>query len=139
MPRQLNLFKSKKQRGVRPPGASEFARHCVIADLLQRWCNPGWRYTHMPMGEKRSKATAGRLKRMGTTRGWPDFLFVGPDGVCWLELKADHGALSEEQDLLRAHLVGCGHRYFCTKSVPGAVGWLKTVGILRADISMTGE
>lgn len=138
MPGQLNLFKSKRQRGTKPPSASEFERQCVIADLLKRWCNKQWRYTHLPMGEHRAWSTAERLKRMGVTPGWPDFLFVGPN-VCWLELKAQGGSLSDDQELLRDHLVWCGHQYFCTKSVPEAVEWLKRMGILRSNISVTGK
>ena len=140
MPGQLNLFKGKRQRGTNPPSSREFVKHCVIADLLRRWCNPQWRYTHLPMGEKRSSVTAGRLKRMGVTKGWPDFLFVGPTGVFWLELKAESGELTDEQEELRVHLIANGHGYLCTKSVPEAVAWLKTAGILRASIiSVTGK
>ena len=121
---QLSLFEGKRQRGRRAPPAKEFATHCLLADLLLRWCKSQWRYTHMPLGEKRTPATAGRLKRMGVTRGWPDFMFIGPSGVYWLELKRRGGDLSDEQEQLRDHLVACGHRYLCTSSLREAVDWL---------------
>jgi hypothetical protein len=39
---------------------------------------PGWQWTHLPFGEKRSAVTGARLKRMGTKRGWPDFILLSP-------------------------------------------------------------
>ena len=96
--RQLQLFGGKRQRGIAPPPALEFSSHTVIADICKRWLMPRWRFTHLPLGEhrehklnkqgKRFSPTGNRLKRMGVTAGWPDFLFAGPEAcVIWLELK----------------------------------------------------
>jgi len=70
MERQLHLFRSKRQRGVPLLRAKEYELHCMVADTLRRWCNPLWRYTHIPAGEKRDMVTAMRLKRMGVMPGW---------------------------------------------------------------------
>jgi hypothetical protein len=134
--RQLGLFKGSRQRGVSLKPPKEFALHCVLADMLHRWCMPDWRYTHLPMGEYRDPATANRLQRMGVTRGWPDFLFVGPSLVCWLELKRKNGILSEEQIACGTHLVNSGHHYLCTSDIREAVAWLKGMGILRANVNV---
>lgn len=131
--RQLHLFKGKRQRGTRPPPPPELSLHCLIADTVKRWINPHWRFTHLPFGEHRHVVTAMRLKRMGVTPGWPDFMFVGPNrSVFWLELKrARRGRLSTEQADIAAHLVACGFAYLCTSSYEDAVATLVDLGILR--------
>jgi hypothetical protein len=148
MTRQLDLFKSKRQRGTRLPPPLEFASHCFIADLLRRWCNPAWRYTHLPLGEEREHridakgrrySLAGlRLKRMGVMPGWPDFIFVGPNRFAFfLELKRERsGRLSDDQDEIGAHLEACGFAYLCTSSVDTAVAELKALGILRSVVEV---
>lgn len=147
--RQLHLFKGKRQKGVLPR-SSEFELHCMVADALRRWCDPAWRYTHLPMGEKRDPATAMRLKRMGVTRGWPDFMFFGPrKQVLFLELKRPgprrlrewQGTLSamnkpsDEQEEMAQHLCGvCGHSYFCTNDFQSALDLLRDFGIVISRI-----
>lgn len=140
---QLSLFKGKRQRGVAPKPPKEFAIHCVMADIIKRWINPTFRFTHMPMGEVRehrinpktgkSWSPSGvRLKRMGVTTGWPDFLFVGPGLICWLELKREkYGRQSGEQIAMEAHLRACGHSYLITSDVKEATAMLVELGILR--------
>src|SRR5690242_13034214 len=55
---------------------------------------------HIPNGELRDKATAGKLKAMGVRAGVSDFLLPIPvrdvHGM-WLELKATDGRLAPEQ------------------------------------------
>lgn len=136
--RQMSLFAGKKQRGVRAPAAKEFASHCVIADLLRRWCSPQWRYTHIPLGEHRNVVTAMRLKRMGVRPGWPDFIFAGPRAeMFFLEVKRrGSGRLSPEQADLISHLAACGFGVLVTDSVDDAIATLKDYGILPASIEV---
>jgi len=137
--RQLDLFKSKRQKGTLLPRASERALQCAVAHTLRLWCHPMWRYTHMPMGEKRDMPTAMLLKRMGTTAGWPDFLFCGPRGaIVWLELKRPGGGhMSVEQESLALHLTTvCGHVYICTNDYDMALDQLRDHGIVRATVSV---
>jgi hypothetical protein len=136
--RRLHLFRGKRQRGTAAPPPKELALHCVLADICRRWLNPHWKFTHLPMGEHRDKATAAKLHRMGVTAGWPDFLFCGPNrGVFWLELKRPGtGRLSEEQIEMRAHLIACGFTYLVTSDVKDAVETLTSLGILRGGISV---
>ncbi|MCP1778785.1 hypothetical protein ACVMGC_001062 [Bradyrhizobium barranii subsp. barranii] len=147
--RQMSLFKGKRQRGISPPPPPEFNTHVVLADLLKRWGNPQWRWTHLPLGEhrehrinpktgKRYSLTGQRLQRMGVNPGWPDFVFAGPGcSIFWLELKRlKRGRMSEEQSDIAAHLVACGFAYLCTSSLDDAVATLKQLGILRPNIQV---
>lgn len=136
--RQLSLFKGKRQRGRKPPPPLEFEVHCVLADMVRRWITPQWRFTHLPFGEHRNPVTAVRLKRMGVSPGWPDFIFVGPGSrVFWLELKRRGlGRMSDNQADVASHLVACGFGYLCTSDINDAVATLKDLGILRSNIEV---
>lgn len=131
--RQLRLFKSRRQRGQAPPAPSEFASQAFLVDIIRRWINPAWRFTHIANGEYRDPVTAGRLQRLGVVAGWPDLQFAGPDRqMAFLELKRrGSGRLSAPQQAMREHLVACGFDYLCTDSVEQAIEWLKARGILR--------
>ena len=144
--RQLSLFKSKRQRGVAPPPPLEFHLHATLADICKRWLSPQWRFTHLPLGEerehqintktgKRFSLTGQRLKRMGVTPGWPDFIFFGPRAsTLFLELKRPRlGRLSEEQIDIVAFLRACGFPVLVTSSLDEAVDALKAHGILRSN------
>ena len=146
--RQLSLFKGKRQRGVKPRAPLEFELHCMLADIIKRWLNPNWKATHLPMGEyrearinskgQRYSPTAMRLKRMGVTPGWPDFMFVGPGpSIFFLELKRKgSGRVSEAQADVFAHLAACGFGLLVTDNFDDAVATLKDMGILRAKIEV---
>jgi hypothetical protein len=146
--RQLSLFKGRRQRGIAPPPPLEFELHATLADIIKRWINPEWKFTHLPLGEKREhrinakgkrySPSGQRLQRMGVTPGWPDFIFVGPrHSVFWLELKRFRtGHLSDEQAEVAAHLVACGFGLLITTSLDEAVATLKQLGILRSNFEV---
>lgn len=143
MPGQLDLFKSKKQRGTtKAPSPKEFAVHCALADTIRRWINPGWIWTHFPAGEerpaefvngKRVSFAGARLKRMGLAEGWPDFIFFHVAGqVDFLELKRRGQKPDSIQDAIGAHFTAAGHGYIWTDSFDVAVAHLVARGILRS-------
>jgi hypothetical protein len=135
--RQLHLFRGRRQRGEVPLQASEFQLHCAVVALVRRWIMPGWRFTHIASGEKRDLLTAQRLKRMGVMPGWPDLIFLGPRGeVCFVELKAKGGRLSEAQADIASHLIAAGHGYLCSNSFDDIVATLKAWGVVRAVVSV---
>jgi hypothetical protein len=135
--RQLHLFKGQRQRGVPLPRAKEYELHCMVADTLRRWCDPAWRYSHIPSGEKRDPATAMRLKRMGVMPGVPDFMFIGPGCLFFIELKRPGGGgrQSEAQADWAQHIMRCGFGYHCTDDYADAIGTLRDLGIVRMRVS----
>lgn len=84
-------------------GMTEFELTCQVAAFLKLALPKGSRFSHLPCGEHRTAATAGKLKRMGVTKGVPDFLIAVPPmatrlGVLsFLELKSEKGKPSEDQ------------------------------------------
>jgi len=146
--RQLHLFKGSRQRGTAPPPPTEFSLHVLIADTLRRWIVPGWLFTHMPMGELRQPITAARLKRMGVTPGWPDFLLLAPRGQCtecgvyadggphFLELKRPKlGRFTDEQKDFAWWCASSNYPYACVDNYPAALDVLKRWGAVRANVS----
>jgi hypothetical protein len=149
---QLHLFRSNRQRGKRAPPPLEFALHCQVADTLRRWTSHGWIFTHLPMGEHRDAVTGSRLKRMGVSPGWPDFIFIPPvfpanarsredPGVPprphFLELKrAGRGRLSEAQADFAAWCVANGCPHAVAHSYDEAVKILQAWGVLRSGLKV---
>lgn len=129
---QIDLF-TKRVRKL--PSPKEFALHAMVADDLKRWCKPEWRYGHMPSGELRSKATAGKLKRMGVVAGWPDFLLLGPPGLRCLELKRQGEKLTAEQEEFKAFCHGVGVPYAVADSYKAAVAVLQQWGVLKVTLT----
>ncbi len=132
--RQIDLFTRRAAR--KPPPAPEFHLQCLIADILRRWIAPGWRFTHIASGEYRSKATAGRLKRMGAVPGWPDFIFLSPVGLAhFLELKRRGRNLSDEQDDFAAYARAHGYAFEWADNFDKALAILKRWGAIRTGIT----
>lgn len=148
-----DLFGRKLATGLPPP--SEFNLQCAVADTLRRFCNIGWRWTHIPNGEARTaeiitsrdilgrevhrrRSQAGeRLKRAGLKPGWPDLLLVAPNGIAHsLELKAHGRGLSEAQEQYRDHCLALGHPWACASSYKDAVGVLTLWGALKTRVAM---
>jgi len=121
------------QQQVPPP--TEFKMHTALVELLLQATMPNWLWTHIGHGEKRDEVTAARLKRMGVQRGWPDFIFVGPGRVFFLELKRIGGKPTPEQREVAVHLMACGCGYLVTNDLDDAVGTLRDLGIVRATVS----
>lgn len=96
----------------------EFRLTCVVADFLRLTVPPTLPWTHFPAGENRSAITGARLKRMGTAKGWPDFIVNLPGGrVGYIELKAGKGRLSEEQTAFRDTVAINGARWALCRSL----------------------
>jgi hypothetical protein len=138
-PRQLHLFKSRRQRGLRPPAATEWAVHCMVADTLRRWASPNWIFTHFPAGEKRDAMTGARLKRMAVQPGIADFLFLPPAGATqprthFLELKRRGGKLSPAQCEFALWCRLNGYPFEVADSYEAAIAILKRWGVLRTGV-----
>jgi hypothetical protein len=132
MPRQLALFPGRQKK---PPKVLEFAKQCVIADACDRWLSAGWKWTHLPFGEYRTKATAGKLKRMGVKPGWPDLLFVSPKGWHhYVELKREGETLNKAQEDVQGFLEAVGCPYLLSTDVGLILRTLQAWGALRSDM-----
>lgn len=86
------------------PAPSEYAEQCAVIEwahiMAGRYPELRW-LAHIPNGELRDKATAGRLRAAGVNAGIPDLLLPVPRGQwhgMFLELKAAHGRLSPAQE-----------------------------------------
>jgi hypothetical protein len=140
--RQLHLFRSRRQRGVRAPAPLEFAVHCLVADTLRRWGTAGWRWTHLPMGERRDAVTGARLKRMGVQAGWPDFILLPPGRgqaftrAHFLELKRRGGRLTDAQADFAQWCVANGCPHAVAHCYEEAVAVLKGWGALWTGVKV---
>jgi hypothetical protein len=121
---------------MRAPSPKEQDIHLALAQLLQQALAPNWIYYHTPNGEKRAKATAALLKAMGVKPGVADFTFIGPGPhIVFLELKREGGTLSKAQQEFRAHVRACGCTYHLAYDLEDAIGTLRDLGIVRAQVS----
>ena len=125
-----------KRKGLGP----EDKIHVNFGQLVQQYdfyrklknC-PFWSY--QPFGEQRSKLTGGLLKKKGTKKGVPDYLFIkdnkGTAEMVWLEFKAEKGKQSVEQFDFE---VNCQHlknmSYYLPRSVEEGLNALRQEGIL---------
>lgn len=101
-PAKAQWLKELEKSGAKPKrNYKELKLHKAVADFLERAWPEDLPWTHFPAGERRDPRTAAKLKRMGLKPGWPDFIFVLPNGqFAGLELKAPDGERSDEQTAL---------------------------------------
>ena len=135
--RQLDLLKSRRQRGSKVPPAKEFPVHCMVADLLRLSIAPGWLWFHPANGEFRDRAAAGRLKRMGVKPGVSDFILIAPPMGCVhaLELKRYKVKPTPEQLEFLNAVIAAGGRSACVDNFDAAVHTLKAWGAVRVKVA----
>jgi hypothetical protein len=141
--RQLDIFKSKRQKGTLPPGPSEFQIHCAVADYLRHGLAPGWAWFHPANGGerpatytvkgKRVSFEGGRLQRMGVKPGVSDILLIkAPHATLHcLELKAKGEKMSAAQAAWQGEMGGLGAWTAWADSVDGALEILRGWGAIR--------
>jgi hypothetical protein len=108
----------------------EFRLSCLVADYLAAVLPASVLWSHLPFGENRTVITGARLKRMGTQRGWPDYLLLHDGGVLALELKAPKGKQSEHQKAFGDTLVAMGGAYHVCRSLDDVDAALALAGVL---------
>lgn len=111
-------------------GQEEFRLSCAVADHLARILPPDVLWSHLPFGENRSAITGARLKRMGTQRGWPDYMILHPGGVLAIELKASKGRPSEEQCDFANKLHALGGAYRICRDLEQVDAALADAGVM---------
>ena len=86
-------------------------------------------WSHLPFGENRSEITGARLKRMGTQKGWADYLFVHDGGLLAIELKSATGRQSPAQVAFGDALTALGGMYIVCRSIDQVNAALALAGI----------
>ncbi len=100
----------------------EFALQCAVHDYL-RLQYPRLLYFAVPNGEKRTRFTGARLKRMGVRAGVADILVFWLDPITHvfrgaaLELKAGKNPLEPTQEVFLYDWVMCGGHYALIRSL----------------------
>lgn len=91
----------------------------AVADFLDLALPPPLKWIHVPNGELRDPAAAGKLKAMGVKKGAADVLILGFQGsrFIWIELKSRSGRLSEDQKAWRDWCLSIGAPWFLCRSL----------------------
>jgi hypothetical protein len=122
---------------VRPRRAPEASFQIQVARHLAKALPGGFFFTAFP-----ARAILGRgglkqgaiLKAMGLKAGMPDMCIFAPCGqfepfrysVCWLELKAKSGSLSQAQKDVHKQLKGLGHQVEVCRTLPQVAAAIST-------------
>lgn len=110
-------------------GQEEFRLSCKVASHLAAVLPAGALWSHLPFGENRSEVTGARLKRMGTQKGWPDYLVIYGGKVVGLELKTPTGRVSPEQKAFGTAMIENGGDYFICRDLTDVDTALAMAGI----------
>lgn len=120
--------------GTRRKGTGEEDLQINLVKHIGWRLMPGVLFWHTPNGGKRSMASAGRLKAMGTRPGVHDlfFLLPGPD-VFTLELKWGRGEMTDEQEDFARDIEAIGGSWACASTLDDALRILVAVGVIKPD------
>lgn len=104
----------------------------AIVEYLHRAAKPHVIWFAIPNGEKRSKATAGRLKAMGVRAGVADLcIFVNRSHAAFVELKVNRNKQSAAQVAFQAMCEDNQIPYAVVTSFEMAVSVFKGWGVVR--------
>jgi hypothetical protein len=106
----------RQTSGVSLPPVKEIGLHMSVAAFMRAALPPEVIFFHVPNGEVRDKATAGKLKAMGVLAGVYDFILIWPNAqVSFLEIKVGANGLSPAQvefkGRARANRCACAEAY----------------------------
>ena len=105
----------------------------AVVELLQRFACDDVIWFAVPNGEKRSKATAAKLKKMGVLAGVADLVIVLPGAfIKFLELKADKGKPSPAQIAFSERCGAIGATYVIARTPEEAIEHLWMWGALKS-------
>jgi hypothetical protein len=115
-----------------PRRLTEMDLHMYVIGLLNVAAVPGVWWHHSPNGELRHPKTGAKLKRMGTSAGFPDLeVYLPGDRIAYLEFKSAKGALSPAQKLWRTYLTLRGYLYEAPRTPEHALQILTDWGAIR--------
>ncbi len=114
----------------------EFDLHKACAQFLDVALPEDAVWFHPASGEKRPKATAGKLRAMGVKPGIPDLCIIYQGQAVFVELKAGKGRLSDAQEFMQWRLVVAGARVMIEcRSVEALAAFLEQIIPLRAKVA----
>lgn len=87
---------------------SETAIHIAVAEHLRLRAPAGMVWWHTPNEGARTPSEAARLKAMGVKAGIPDLMLVHGGKLYALELKAERGVISKNQQAMLSALSTAG-------------------------------
>lgn len=127
----------KRQRGApgeKPRTSSRDAPaenplQIAVAKFLDLALPAPLRWLHIPNGELRARAAAGKLKAMGVKPGAADVLILGFHPFIWIELKSASGRLTQEQKDWRDWCRSIGAPWFLCRSIEDVVDALESLQI----------
>lgn len=135
------MRRANPTQGVRLPPQKEISLHVSAAAFMRRALPPEIVFAHVPNGEVRDKATAGKLWAMGVLAGFADFVLIMPVNgqAAFLELKSKAGVLSDAQVEFkrRVEANNCGYATARTMEEVEAIlaRWCAAYGLkLRATL-----
>ena len=113
--------------------ATEAGLHRAIVAFLDLALPPDVVVYHVPNGELRHRAVAGRLAGLGVRAGVPDLAVIHRGRALFLEVKAPGGRLSPAQRETHAALVAAGAKLAVVRDIEDAIAALAGWGVpLRA-------
>jgi len=125
----------KPKRSLFEP--SELQIHIAVVQHLKMRARRGVIFFHPASGEKREKATAAKLKAMGTTPGVPDLILIADGKTYGLELKTIDGRLSHEQRQMLEAFELAGAFTAVAHGLDAALSILTAWGILPSSSANT--
>jgi hypothetical protein len=117
----------------------EYDMQCALVKHIEARRLPNVYWTAIPNGEKRSKATGARLKRMGVRAGAPDMLFVVNGVAHGLELKAGKGTPSLAQIATRMTWQNAAGIYAVAHGMDEALAALVAWGVIQPEQKRIGR
>lgn len=111
--------------------ASARALNLRIADMLKAECPPNVPWTHLPAGEPLQTRPAEGPGPIAPRPGWPDFLFVLPDGrLGGIEIRTEAGGLAPARRQWRADVQAAGARWAECRTAGGVREALRRWGVV---------
>ena len=114
--------------------AEQQIQRAIVQHLRQRGV-PGLVFIHVPNGGKRKPIEAAIFTSLGAIPGIPDLIIIKAGHCFALELKAEGGRLSDNQNLVLARLKECGATCAVAFGLDAALAQLETWKLLRGIAS----
>lgn len=108
-----------------------------LVSILREYARQDVVWFAVPNGEKRDKATAAKLWRMGVCAGVADLVFVIDGLTHFVELKAGKGRMSPEQDDFQQDAERAGAVYHCATGMAEAIAVLNRIGACRLALTIS--